>query len=62
MRDPNRMPQVLAKVQTLWEKVPDLRFMQLINCIQAHEGYDLFYVEDSSFMDILDKYIEAAEK
>lgn len=56
MRDPNRIPQVMEKLQKLWEQVPDWRFMQLINNIQSAEGYDLFYVEDSTFVDILDKY------
>lgn len=30
MRDPNRIPEILETVKTLWEANPDLRLGQLI--------------------------------
>ncbi len=56
MRDPNRMPVLLMKLQELWEKYPDMRFMQLINNLQTREGNDMFYVEDDMFIELIDHF------
>ena len=56
MRDPNRIPEVLATLQQYWEKVPDWRFGQLIENLKKYIGVeDLFYVEDDQ---IVEKIIE----
>jgi uncharacterized protein YihD (DUF1040 family) len=44
MRDPNRIPRVLAKVQAYWEQHPDLRLAQLVTNMNV--GTDAFYLED----------------
>ena len=49
MRDPNRIHVVMLRMEELWKKYPDWRFMQLINNIQRNYGNDLFYVEDHEF-------------
>ncbi len=43
MREPERIPRIMAKLQKLWEKYPELRFFQLINVTE------LFYLEDDDF-------------
>lgn len=45
MRDPTRMPKILQKLQTLWEKYPDMRFCQLLASINGGVDDD-FYIED----------------
>jgi len=44
MRDPKRIPKVLAKIQAYWERNPDLRLGQLVSNLAGNE--DVFYVED----------------
>jgi len=44
MRDPKRIPVLLAKIQAFWEKNPDLRLGQLVSNLAGNE--DVFYVED----------------
>lgn len=45
MRDPKRIPKLLAAIQAYWEKNPDLRLGQLVRNLAGDE--DVFYVEDS---------------
>ena len=44
-RDPKRIKEVLAEVEKIWEKNPDLRFGQLI-CNMFNLRGGLFYIED----------------
>ena len=47
MRDPNRIPEILAMLQQGWEKVPDWRLGQLTENLKRYIGIDdLFYIED----------------
>lgn len=47
MRNPNRIYEVLNLLQRGWEKVPDLRFGQLIENLKRYINIDdLFYIED----------------
>lgn len=42
MRDPKRIPLLLARIQDMWEKSPDLRLGQLIlNAIEPGQEYHL---------------------
>lgn len=53
MRDPKRIKRILAKVEKIWERNPDLRLCQLIgNCFAAGDHY---YKED----DVLEERLEA---
>ena len=47
MRDPNRIPVLLQAIKEVWEKSPDLRLCQLIQCVTGKN--DSFYVEDEEF-------------
>ena len=53
MRDPNRIPIVLAAVRQAWEKDPDLRLVQLISNL-IPPGMDGFFLEDDDVMKILE--------
>lgn len=48
MRDINRIPLILEKIESLWLKNPDLRLGQLIEILKhkSGESTDLFYLED----------------
>lgn len=48
MRDKNRIPIILAKLEKIWSDVPDLRLGQLI-CNLSYEagcGNDPYFMED----------------
>ena len=49
MRNKERIPGILAELQKTWEKVPDLRLMQLLMGITSKDG-DGFYVEDETLV------------
>lgn len=61
MRDPKRIPRIIAKIKQLWELTPDLRFGQLVSYIvnweEAKEQKDLFYIEDEDFAAKLEKVL-----
>ena len=40
MRDPERIKKVLAEIEKIWEKYPDLRFGQLIGGIFGIDATD----------------------
>lgn len=66
MRDPNRIPRIIEKLQRFWEQNPDLRLGQLIDnakysCPQASKS-DIFCVEDDMIEEGLDFLIERCEK
>lgn len=55
MRDPNRIPVILAEIEKLWAQVPDWRLGQLtMNAV----GGDPFYVEDSQLVNMMRELIE----
>ena len=58
MRNPSRIDGVLAEIKTVWQKVPDWRFMQLMCNLQRMYGSDMFYIEDDRFVEILKNYLE----
>lgn len=55
MRDKERIPTVLAELQKTWEKVPDLRLMQLLMGITRSDS-DAFYVEDETLVSRIQKF------
>lgn len=71
MRDPNRIPRVMQKIQTIWLGTPDLRFWQLMAILKDRYAIDkfperktfevktddLFYLEDEDFEKVLDNLI-----
>ncbi len=57
MRDPARIPQVIATLRRIWLKNPDLRLCQLIG--NMHSG-DPYYVEDADLLARLRAYDQGA--
>lgn len=56
MRDPKRIPKILAKLQLLWEELPDQRLCQLISNVTGRSrGQDIFYIEDEDFEKMIDE-------
>jgi hypothetical protein len=64
VRDPNRIPRILAKLQKLWEAMPDQRLGQLINNILTLQpsAYswesDLWHSEDTEWESMIDEYLK----
>ena len=59
MRDPVRIQRILNKLHAAWSASPDLRFNQLVKCINS--GIirdDYFYFEDDDFEQVLDKWLK----
>lgn len=56
MRDPARIPKLLAKLQGYWETNSDLRLLQLLlNLMGDKEQDELFYLEDDEVEQALDE-------
>ncbi len=61
MRDPDRIPEILAAIEREWKKTPDLRLGQLLIAAMRmkrvadrdEEGKFLFNVEDNRLLEIL---------
>lgn len=58
MRDKARIHKTMLKLEELWNKYPDWRFMQLICNMQSKCGNDMFYAED----ELLIEYIKELEE
>jgi predicted HTH domain antitoxin len=59
MRDPGRIPMVMAKLQAIWERYPGMRLGQLlIAVIQANEtDAGLFHLEDDRLVEMLEGFV-----
>jgi hypothetical protein len=64
MRDPKRIPDILAKIEELWEEQPDLRLMQLlINALRPEDpSSELYSIEDSKLAKRLMEYGKLMER
>ncbi len=58
MRDPKRIPQILAKLQKLWEKHPDLRLGQLVENLAPKGQADAYFVEDDILVQRINAILE----
>ena len=59
MRDPNRIPEIMALLQRGWQKVEDWRFGQLIENLKRYIGVDdLFYIEDNEMTEKIKDYFD----
>lgn len=60
MRDPKRIDEMCEQLKKLWKLQPDIRLGQLV-CNTLPQN-NLFYVEDDTALEIINKKIEEAEK
>lgn len=59
MRDRNRIEPFCERLKDAWQKMPDLRFGQLMFCFFAKEcDSDPFYIEDEELISKFEKYIQ----
>ena len=58
MRDINRIHEILSDLETIWEKVPDYHFFQLLNAIGFDSHMDWFYLEDDKLKAVLKEVID----
>ncbi len=58
MRDPNRIPDILKRIETVWTKHPDLRLGQLIENASPGHLHELFYIEDEEFATLIEEFDE----
>lgn len=59
MRDPNRIPIILEKLEKAWTNAPDLRLCQLIAILlPGPEARDIFNIEDDRINAALDKELQ----
>ena len=62
MRNPNRIYEILNLLQRGWEKVPDLRFGQLIENLKRYiDVDDLFYIEDDELVEKIINFFDLEE-
>ena len=62
MRDPNRIPEIIALLQRGWQKVDDWRLGQLIENLKRYIGLDdLFYIEDDKMIEKIIDYFDLDE-
>ena len=63
MRNPERIPEIMALLQKGWEKVPDWRFGQVIENFKRYIGKeDIFYLEDEEIIRNLIDYFDLEEE
>lgn len=48
----------LNSLKEQWERVPELRLMQLISNFQSYRNSDCFYMENDTFLINLSEYID----
>lgn len=53
MRDPNRIPHVLAALERRWRQDPDWRLGQLLANVVDRDMQRLFAIEDDRLVDLL---------
>ena len=63
MRDRNRIKPFLIEFESQWQKVPFMRFGQLIENLSSfvktkYDKDDLFYMEDTELMNMLKEYLQ----
>lgn len=58
MRNPDRIPHIIERLQVLWETVPDWRLGQLVcNLARLIGRMDPFHVEDDKMLNAIESYI-----
>ena len=61
MKDKSRIRGVCGRLAAAWERVPELRFGQLMSNVflaMQSEGKDPFFPEDDSMIEYIEQYIE----
>lgn len=59
MRDPARIPKVLALLEQYWNRYPDLRLAQIVGNFSPFR--DSYHLEDDALIDALEAALDADE-
>lgn len=59
MRDPARIPLILARLQAIWETMPDMRLAQLLAMCDAS---DPFYIEDEPLLEKIETTVATVNR
>lgn len=64
MRDPQRIPEIMPLLQSVWAEVPDLRLGQLLCALSylATNTADPFHMEEDQLLIGIQKFHEARLK
>ena len=60
MRDIKRIPSLLKRLRTVWEKCPDIRLGQLMFIVQNRFGAMLFDTEDEEIISFIEATINSS--
>lgn len=61
MREIQRIPRILKRLEKIWMKSPDMRFGQLfLNVFSLHNGIDVkvYNMEDKELVEKIEKFYE----
>jgi hypothetical protein len=61
MRDPDRIPIVLEKIERLWQRYPDWRLGQLVANVAAWRDTDIWNIEENELTEEIDRHLRQAE-
>jgi hypothetical protein len=61
MRDPDRIPTVLKRIEELWQQHPDWRLGQLIANVAAWRETDVWDLEEDELTEEIDRHLSQAE-
>lgn len=57
MKDVDRIPKIINKLQFVWNRNPELRLCQLLSILTKKEKYMFFYIEDDDLEKCIDKVL-----
>ena len=59
MRDPERIPHILQRLEAVWQRHPDLRLGQIIEnvygCARRGDKYCFYHMEDEDFISAIER-------
>ena len=63
MKNTKRIKKLLESLEFVWSKVPDLRFLQLLDYIaKGNIEDDVYYIEDETLQKNIDKLTEELQQ
>ena len=66
MRDVNRIPYAMQRLETLWRKMPDQRLGQflsnMLSLYYSETKRDPFFPEENDFLSVIEKAVQEMER
>ena len=57
MRKPERIPEIISKLEEAWKAVPDWRLGQLVSNLIGPGRQDVFHLEDDKWLERLNEFL-----